>query len=209
MTDTPASDAATLATINDDTRRTAHNQVDIRQAEAEFVQLQRQLTRRDYPDRPQSSTPQPEHPNKDLEKASDDEAEAEERFDLREYLTSSNDANQAAGIKHKHVGVTWEDLQVIGIGGEDNKVNFTFHHTNFLCRPLTSSPDLCPHIPCCDSWHRHVPRHARMGFGLSPAPKKVYTCPSDTHDHPQVSLTTIDLSLILLMSSSPPGTPVS
>ena len=26
---------------------------------------------------------------------------SEEHFDLREYLTSSNDANQAAGIKHK------------------------------------------------------------------------------------------------------------
>ena len=209
MTDTPASDTATLATINDDTRRTTHNQVDIRQAEAEFVQLQRQLTRRDYQDRPQSSTPQPEHPNKDLEKASDDDDEAEERFDLREYLTSSNDANQAAGIKHKHVGVTWEDLQVIGIGGEDNKVNFPSHHASFLCQLLTPPSDLCPHFSCCNFWHRHVPRHARMGFGFPPAPQEVYACPSDTHDHSQVSLTKIGLSPILLMSSSPPGTPVS
>jgi len=128
MTDTPASDTATL---NDDPRRTTRDQVNIRQAEAEFIQLQRQLTHHDYLDRPQSSTPQPEHPKNDLEKASDDDdVEAEERFDLREYLTSSNDANQAAGIKHKHVGVTWEDLQVTGIGGEDNKVNFPFHRAS-------------------------------------------------------------------------------
>ncbi|KAI6015643.1 pleiotropic drug resistance ABC transporter [Pisolithus marmoratus] len=37
-------------------------------------------------------------------------------FDLREYLTSSNDANQAAGIRHKHVGVTWEDWNAFGVG---------------------------------------------------------------------------------------------
>jgi hypothetical protein len=131
MADTPASDTATLATLNNDSRRTFHNQVDIRQAEAEFIQLQRQFTRHDYEDRSQSLTPQPEHLQKDLEKLSSDDVEAEERFDLREYLTSSNDASQAAGIKHKHVGVTWEDLEVTGIGGEDNKVK-NFHSTQFL-----------------------------------------------------------------------------
>ena len=30
----------------------------------------------------------------------------QETFDLREYLTSSNDGNLAAGIKYKHAGVT-------------------------------------------------------------------------------------------------------
>ncbi|TFY82436.1 hypothetical protein EWM64_g1573 [Hericium alpestre] len=55
---------------------------------------------------------------KDVEYASvDDDAP----FDLRDYLTSSNDANQAAGIKHKHVGVTWEDLQVEVKGGVNYK----------------------------------------------------------------------------------------
>ena len=140
MTDTPASDTATLATLYDDTRR-APNRVDIRQAEAEFTQLQRQFTRSDYEDRPQSSTPKPEHLHKDIEKVSSDDVEAEERFDLREYLTSSNDASQAAGIKHKHVGVTWDDLEVTGIGGEDNKVKFPFH-AGFVFRP----PDGLPQI---------------------------------------------------------------
>jgi len=135
MAETPASDTATLATLNDDPRRAARHQIDIREAEAEFIKLQREFTIYGYPDRSQSSTPQPEHPKNDLEKASDDDVEAEDRFDLREYLTSSNDANQAAGIKHKHVGVTWEDLQVTGIGGEDNKVSIPFH-ADIVCWPL-------------------------------------------------------------------------
>ncbi|KAL1694829.1 P-loop containing nucleoside triphosphate hydrolase protein [Schizophyllum commune] len=46
----------------------------------------------------------------------------DEVFDLREYLTSSNDAQQAAGIKHKHVGVTWENLRVDVVGGVNSKV---------------------------------------------------------------------------------------
>lgn len=123
MADTPASDTATLATINDDTKRTSPI-VDIRQAEIEFAQLRRHFACHD--DHAESSNSQPDL-RKDIEKASSDDLGAGEHFDLREYLTSSNDASQAAGIKHKHVGVTWDDLQVTGIGGEDNKVKFPFH----------------------------------------------------------------------------------
>jgi ABC-transporter N-terminal len=43
-------------------------------------------------------------------------------FDVRYYLTPSNEANKAAGIKPKHVGVTWEDLQVVVHGDKDCKV---------------------------------------------------------------------------------------
>lgn len=124
MADTPASDTATLASLNGNGSRRSIDQVDIRQAEAEFTQLQRTLSNPAYDDRAQPL--KPEHPSEDLEKASDDQLEAEERFDLREYLTSSNDANQAAGIKHKHVGVTWEDLEVTGIGGQNAKESFSF-----------------------------------------------------------------------------------
>jgi ATP-binding cassette subfamily G (WHITE) protein 2 (SNQ2) len=116
MAHTPASDTATLATLNE-----SRSRVDIRRAEAEFTRLQRQFTIHDDSGRAQSSTPQPKHLRKDLENAPSEDGD-EEPFDLREYLTSSNDASQAAGIKHKHVGVTWEDLQVTGIGGEDNKI---------------------------------------------------------------------------------------
>ena len=117
MTDTPPSDTTTL---------NGANRVDVLQAEAEFTQLRRVLSSSNSGDRAiraQSPTLQPEYLPHDLEKAPGD-VEAEERFDLREYLSSSNDASQAAGIKHKHVGVTWDDLEVIGIGGEDNKVSF-------------------------------------------------------------------------------------
>lgn len=50
----------------------------------------------------------------------------EQPFDLREYLSSSNDKAMQHGLKHKHVGVTWEDLQVDVIGGTDHKVCFFF-----------------------------------------------------------------------------------
>ena len=115
MIDTPPSDTTTL---------NGANRVDVQQAEAEFTQLRRVLSSSNSDDlvRAQPPTLQSEYLAHDLEKVSGDVA-TEERFDLREYLTSSNDASQAAGIKHKHVGVTWDDLEVIGIGGEDNKVS--------------------------------------------------------------------------------------
>ena len=34
-------------------------------------------------------------------------------FDPQYYLSLSNEANNAAGIQRKHVGVTWENLQVV------------------------------------------------------------------------------------------------
>lgn len=43
-------------------------------------------------------------------------------FNLRDCLTSSNEANKAVGIQPKHVGVTWEDLQVVVPAGKDHKV---------------------------------------------------------------------------------------
>lgn len=42
--------------------------------------------------------------------------------DFRYCLTLSNEANKAAGIPPKHVGVTWEDLQVVVHGDKDCKV---------------------------------------------------------------------------------------
>lgn len=133
MADTPASDTATLASLNDSSKRRSINQVDIRQAEADFNQLQRTLSADDH-----AQSTKLEHLPKDLEKASEDLVDDEERFDLREYLTSSNDAGQAAGIKHKHVGVTWQDLEVTGIGGEDNKENFSSRLLIACPQPLIS-----------------------------------------------------------------------
>jgi hypothetical protein len=43
-------------------------------------------------------------------------------FNLRDCLTSYSEANKAIGIQPKHIGVTWEDLQVVVSGGKDPKV---------------------------------------------------------------------------------------
>jgi ATP-binding cassette subfamily G (WHITE) protein 2 (SNQ2) len=105
-------------TLNDEERsahhvivEAGHHSVDIAQAEAAFDELSRRLSK--------SSHAYDIAQTKDLEQGD----ENDEVFDLRDYLTSSNDANEQAGIKHKHVGVTWEDLQVDAIGGADSKVS--------------------------------------------------------------------------------------
>lgn len=88
--------------------------VDIQEAENVFNELSRTL-----------SGPQDDAASCGTDKVLDVEKgglEDDDRFDLREYLQSSNDAHQRAGIKHKHVGVTWEDLQVEVLGGSDYKV---------------------------------------------------------------------------------------
>jgi len=71
--------------------------VDVARAEQEFNELSRQLSSRSREARSQQSS-ESSATAKDLEKAGD---EKNDHFDLREYLTSSNDANQNAGIKHK------------------------------------------------------------------------------------------------------------
>lgn len=100
----------------------ATSHVDIERAEETFNELVRQLSRQSaiHADRSKQSSRTASVYNDDLEKG---EKPKEVPFDLREYLTSSNDANQAAGIKHKHVGVTWEDLEVDVFGGANHKAS--------------------------------------------------------------------------------------
>ena len=103
---------ADTITLNEDDRT-----VDIAQAEAAFNDLSRKLSESSRLGKIVSNSPS----HLDIEKGPN----VEKPFDLREYLSSSNDANEAAGIKHKHVGVTWEDLEVEVVGGADMKVRFT------------------------------------------------------------------------------------
>lgn len=108
MADTPGDDR----TLNDFRRTNGDidtHHVDVRQAEQTFNELSKTLSRR--------STSARKHDSNDS-----DPEKGEEPFDLRDYLTSSNDASQSAGIKHKHVGVTWEKLQVEGMGSVGSKV---------------------------------------------------------------------------------------
>jgi hypothetical protein len=78
--------------------------IDVHKAEEEFYTLSRQLSNKSA-NTIRKSTDSYRDP--ELEKGLD---ENEELFNLREYLTSSNDANQRAGIRHKVVTknlITW------------------------------------------------------------------------------------------------------
>lgn len=133
MTDTPGDDrtlhgdATPLPAVAD-----AHH-VDITDATAQFNELQRVLSVRSQ----QAASERTQSTNgKDLEKGGNNDEEA---FDLRAYLTSSNDQTQAAGIAHKHVGVTWENLHVAGFGGAGHKVSPSAAPPQLLAnrRPVT------------------------------------------------------------------------
>ena len=97
--------------------------VNIERAETSFHELSRQLTQGTVVDDEEQaagySRANESRKTRDVEKGGLD---AERPFDLREYLTSSNDANERAGIKHKHVGVLWDDFHVDVLGGSDFKV---------------------------------------------------------------------------------------
>lgn len=92
--------------------------IDVGQAEREFAALERRLSNPAEQTAVQSRASTTESKEKDVEKGETQEA----HFNLRDYLSSSNDAHQAAGIQHKHVGVTWEDLAVHVSGGMGSKV---------------------------------------------------------------------------------------
>ncbi|KAI5119991.1 hypothetical protein M0805_004434 [Coniferiporia weirii] len=90
------------------------NEVNVVRAEQAFHELEREFSRTD------ERLNHEKQLNKlafDVEKADSDE----QPFDLKEYLSSSNDKNTEAGIKHKHVGVTWEGLRVDVDGGINHK----------------------------------------------------------------------------------------
>jgi ABC-transporter N-terminal len=71
-----------------------------------------------------------------------------EPFDSRYCLTLSNEANKAAGTQPKHVGVTWEDLQVEVHGDKDCKV-----------KSFSWKLDRLSHFSI-----RHTSRHLIVGF---------------------------------------------
>jgi len=98
--------------------------------EAAFHRLLRQLTIDPFQGHDRKSELSSE---KDVEKGP---LNSHEPFNLRDYLTSSNEANKAAGIPPKHVGVTWEDLQVVIQENKDDKVSVTFVGIGRVTLPL-------------------------------------------------------------------------
>ncbi|EMD42318.1 hypothetical protein CERSUDRAFT_79900 [Gelatoporia subvermispora B] len=140
MADTPADDR-TLG--GDKTPEPDLHHVDVAEATAIFNNLSRVLSARSRIDTNGKAVSSENE--KDVEKGGSEEAP----FDLREYLTTTNDANQNAGIKHKHVGVTWEDLRVDVPGGSGYKFyikTFGEDALNFWLTPLTWSWSLASRL---------------------------------------------------------------
>lgn len=102
MADTP--DATTLYEEHRAIDMDSHapletDRVNVSSAERQFNELSRQLSRQMslHSQKKASTTRSSAETAKDPEKG----VEQEDLFDLREYLSSSNDAHQQAGIKHK------------------------------------------------------------------------------------------------------------
>lgn len=103
-----------------------HTGVSVSQAEADFAELQREISGRSRTSRRQSQGSR--HAGADVEKATSAVAESpssistEEVFDLESALRGGLAAEQEAGIKPKHIGVYWDGLTVKGMGGMENFV---------------------------------------------------------------------------------------
>ncbi len=118
MADTPGDDRTLRG---DATPLPDSHHVDIAQAQSQFNELQRVLSIRSQ-QADSDRTPSPHEKAHDVEKG-----EKDQTFDLRAYLSSSSQAAQQAGLAHKHVGVTWENLRVEGVGGIGHKVGPVSH----------------------------------------------------------------------------------
>ena len=101
-----------------------HGQVNVADAKAAFAELECRL----------SITA---HDSENAMSVVDPEKGEPDRFDLKEYMRSTNDANTANGISHKHVGVAWSGLSVVVAGFESQKVRYI----GSRCRPRLSTVD--------------------------------------------------------------------
>ncbi|PKS05034.1 hypothetical protein jhhlp_008400 [Lomentospora prolificans] len=99
-----------------------HTGVSIKRAEADFAQLQRELSRIS---RAESAVTK--RRTTDVEKGgappSSITDESLEPFDLEATLRGGLDAEREAGIRPKHIGVYWDGLTVKGIAGQNNYVS--------------------------------------------------------------------------------------
>ncbi|GAB1517056.1 hypothetical protein RhiTH_000099 [Rhizoctonia solani] len=108
-----------------DTEKHQHQNtgINVHNAEKQFNDLARRLTRQ--------ST------HHDEKGGSDPDIENQQPFDLLEYLRSTSGKQNQAGFAHKHVGVTFHDLRVIGVGGVKIYVRtFPDAVKEFLLSPL-------------------------------------------------------------------------
>ena len=102
--------------------------VDVEKAQAEFADLQKELStssrRFSRQQSRRQSTKSTTGNAKDVEKAisSTDDSASDEQWDLEATLRGNQDADREAGIRTKKIGVIWDDLTVRGIGGVKNFV---------------------------------------------------------------------------------------
>lgn len=93
--------------------------ISVQQAEADFADLQRELSRMSRASRRQSRG---DFEKGELETGLTPSEETFEQFDLEAALRGNLDAEREAGIRPKHIGVYWDGLTVKGMGGETNFV---------------------------------------------------------------------------------------
>jgi len=103
----------------------AESGVSVERAEAEFAGLQRELSGLSRLSRRISKAASRRRNSvfgKDTEAIPDSPDSETEQFDLEAYLRGGLAAEQAAGIRPKHIGVSWDGLTVKGMGGSTNYV---------------------------------------------------------------------------------------
>ncbi|KAI1434046.1 ABC-2 type transporter [Xylaria sp. CBS 124048] len=106
--------------------------ISVKQAEADFAELQREISGLSRASRVKSR-----QANDDAEKGIGGDAAGsettEEGFDLEQVLRGGLAAEREAGIKPKHIGVYWDGLTVKGMGGMTNYVQtFPDAFVNFV-----------------------------------------------------------------------------
>ncbi|KAL2134009.1 hypothetical protein VTI74DRAFT_1262 [Chaetomium olivicolor] len=91
--------------------------ISVRQAEADFAELQRELSHMSRASRTKSHGV-----NEKGQLESGSSKETFEQFNLEAVLRGDLDAEREAGIRPKHIGVYWDGLTVKGMGGKTNYV---------------------------------------------------------------------------------------
>ncbi|KAF2734360.1 ABC transporter [Polyplosphaeria fusca] len=107
------------------TEKTVHSVnsgVDVARAEADFAELNKELSRSSHISRKLSRVQSRKDVIADVEKAPASDDSSEDPFDLQAVLRGNRDEEEAAGIKSKKIGVVWDSLTVSGIGGVKNYV---------------------------------------------------------------------------------------
>ncbi|TAQ83852.1 hypothetical protein B7494_g7826 [Chlorociboria aeruginascens] len=100
--------------------------IDVKASEAEFAELQRELSGISHASRKVTKTLSRHSKNaaaiKDVEKTAASDTSGDEPFDLEDTLRGDRAAEVESGIRAKHIGVIWEGLTVRGTGGVTNFV---------------------------------------------------------------------------------------